>query len=104
LIDSAHARNVARAVCGPPVNVIFCTFGCSTSRAPASTEPGSTLTTPLGMPACATSSAKSSGAKGVSSGGFTTTVLPAASAAGTFMAIEDSAAFHVVIAPITPYG
>ena len=46
----------------------------------------------------------SSPVNGVSSDGFTTTALPAATIAGTFMAIESSGAFQVMMAPITPYG
>ena len=42
--------------------------------------------------------------KGVISDGLTTTVFPAASAAGIFIANETSGPFHVMMIPITPYG
>jgi len=65
---------------------------------------GRTLTTPAGKPASSTRSANNSAAKGVSSDGFTTTVFPAAKAAGIFIVSEGRGPFHVMITPITPYG
>ena len=62
------------------------------------------FTTPSGMPACLTRVMKCSVAYGVSSDGLTTTVLPAASAGITFMPIDTSGPFHVMMIPITPYG
>src|SRR5205085_1665815 len=64
-----------------PVNPIFATSGCSTSRCPT-TRPGptTTLTTPSGIPASSASSASRSAESGVSSAGLSTTVLPHASA------------------------
>ncbi len=47
---------------------------------------------------------KSSPLNGVSSEGLTTTVFPAATAAGIFMASEMSGPFQVMMIPTTPYG
>ncbi len=64
--------------------------------------PTTTLTTPSGSPASAASSAKRSAVSGVSSAGFSTTVLPAASAGASFHAAIVSGKFHGVISPTTP--
>ena len=101
-IDSAHDCRMRVAVAGPPVKLTFFTNGCLTSASPADASPGSMLTTPGGNPACSTRSMKYSPVNGVSSDGLTTTVLPAARIAGTFMLSEKIGAFHVMIAAITP--
>ena len=46
----------------------------------------------------------SSPVNGVSSLGLITTVLPAANAAGAFIAMDMSGAFQVMTSPTTPYG
>ena len=74
-----------RITCWPtsvePVKPIFATSGCSISRCPTTEPlPTTTLTTPSGMPASSASSPRRSAESGVSSAGFSTTVLPHASA------------------------
>ena len=88
-----------------PVKPILATSGCSTSRFPT-TEPGPTrtLTTPSGMPASSTSSASRSAESGVSAAGFSTTVLPQASAGPSFQVVMLSGKFHGTISPTTPSG
>ena len=66
--------------------------------------PTTTLITPSGMPASSASSAKRSAESGVSSAGFSTTVLPAASAGPSFHAAIASGKFHGTISPTTPSG
>ena len=104
LRDSAAVAMIRCAVVGPPVNDTLPTSGCRTSASPATPVPCTTLTTPSGRPASRATSAKSSAVKGVNSAGLMTTVLPAASEAGTFMHSESSGAFQVMMWPITPYG
>ena len=60
------------------------------------------LHTPVGKPASSTRSMNSSAENGVSSEGLHTTVQPAASAAGIFMASEMSGPFQVMMMPTTP--
>ena len=73
---------------------------------PARSRPGptTTFTTPSGRPASAASSAKRSAVSGVSSAGFSTTVLPAASAGPSFHEAIVSGKFHGVISATTPTG
>ena len=66
-----------------PVNAMHATRGSSTSAAPASAPPVTTLTAPGGRCASARS-ARRSVARGVSSDGLMTTVFPAASAGAIF--------------------
>ena len=105
LIVRAAPAAIVRPTSVEPVNAIFATSGCSTSRAPHS-EPGpaTTLTTPSGIPASAAISAKRSAVSGVSSAGLSTTVLPAASAGASFHAAMTSGKFHGVMSPTTPRG
>ena len=60
------------------------------------------LTTPGGTPASASSSTKRSARNGVSSAGFSTTVLPQTSAGQSFHDGIAIGKFHGVIAPTTP--
>ena len=62
------------------------------------------LTTPGGSPASTQISAKASAVSGVNSAGFSTTVLPAASAGAIFHASISSGKFHGMIWPQTPTG
>ena len=88
-----------------PVKPIFATSGCSTSRAPTTEPlPTTTLTTPSGIPASSTSSASRSADSGVSSAGFSTTVLPHASAGPSFQLAMLSGKFQGTIRPTTPSG
>ncbi len=56
------------------------------------------------MPASSASSASRSDESGVSSAGFSTTVLPHASAGPSFHDAMLSGKFHGVISPTTPSG
>ena len=56
------------------------------------------------MPASSTSSASRSAESGVSSAGFSTTVLPQASAGPSFQLAMLSGKFHGTISPTTPSG
>ena len=60
------------------------------------------FTTPGGTPASKHISANNSAVSGVSSAGFSTTVLPAAKAGATFHASISSGKFHGMICPQTP--
>ena len=73
-------------------------------QTPAARAPGThtTFTTPSGRPASSASSAKRRALSGVSSAGFSTTVLPAASAGASFQEAIVSGKFHGVIRPTTP--
>ena len=62
------------------------------------------LTTPGGSPAWRQTSAKSSAVSGVVCDGFSTTVLPQASAGAIFQASISSGKFHGMICPATPSG
>ena len=67
-------------------------------------SPVTMLTTPLGSPASRQISAKARAVSGVNSAGFSTTVLPAASAGATFQASIRSGKFQGMICPQTPTG
>ena len=62
------------------------------------------LTTPGGKPVSAISSAMRSEVSGVSSAGFSTTVLPAARAGPSFQLQNISGKFQGTIWPTTPTG
>ena len=94
---------MTRAVPVEPVNVSRPTPAWRTSASPASSpSPATTLITPGGIPARATCAAQESTEQAACSAAFTTTVLPAASAAPTFADISDSGAFQGMITPTTP--
>ena len=76
----------------------------ATSAAPVSPSPVTMLTTPSGRPASRQISAKASAVSGVYSAGFSTTVLPAASAGAIFQASISSGKFHGMTWPQTPTG
>ncbi len=78
--------------------------GWRTRAAPVAPSPQTMLTTPGGSPASRQISAKASAVKGVNSAGFSTTVLPAASAGAIFQASISSGKFHGMIWPQTPTG
>ena len=86
------------------MNAILSTPGCSTSARPVSPAPVTMLTTPGGSSACWQMSAKASAVSGVVSAGFSTTVLPQASAGAIFHASISSGKFHGMICPATPTG
>ena len=86
-----------------PVNAILSTCA-ATSASPVRPSPVTMLSTPGGRPASRDSSANSSAVSEVYSAGFSTTVLPIASAGATFQASIKSGKFHGMIAPQTPSG
>ena len=67
-------------------------------------SPVTMLSTPGGSPASRQISAKASAVSGVYSAGFSTTVLPAASAGAIFHASISSGKFHGITCPHTPWG
>ena len=73
-------------------------------RARVSPKPVTMLTTPGGKPASSISSPRRSAESGVCSAGFSTTVLPQASAGPSFHAAISSGKFHGMIWPTTPTG
>ena len=66
--------------------------------------PCTILKTPGGKPATAAQSANNDEVSGAHSGGFTITVLPAASAGPSFQVASISGAFHGVMMTTTPAG
>ena len=88
-----------------PVNATLSTSGLRTSSSPTTDPgPGTTFTTPGGIPASRHSSPSLSVDSGASSAGLITTVLPAAMAGAIFHAAICMAKFHGVIAAHTPIG
>ena len=68
-----------------PVKATLSTPGWETRYAPVvGPSPGTTLTTPAGMPTSAASSARRSAVRGVAGSGLSTAVQPAASAGASF--------------------
>ena len=88
-----------------PVKEISGTSGCFTSASPASSpSPLTRLKTPAGTPASWKMSAHSDADSGVNSAGFSTTVLPVASAGASFHDSSMNGVFHGVMRPATPIG
>ncbi len=86
------------------MKVTFCTSGWATSAAPTSgPKPVTTLTTPGGRIPCARRANSSTDAL-ANSDGFSTTVLPAASAGPSLFASVISGEFQGISAAITPSG
>jgi hypothetical protein len=82
---SAQRRMISEPVAVDPVNATLSTPSWRTRCAPVvGPSPGTTLTTPGGMPTSAASSAIRSAVSGVAASGFRTTVQPAASAGASF--------------------
>ena len=104
LPEPAVASRMMRPTSVEPVKAILSTPACATSAAPVSPSPVTMLTTPAGSPASRQISAKASAVSGVYSAGFSTTVLPAASAGAIFQASISSGKFHGMIWPQTPTG
>ena len=98
------ADMIARAVAVPPVKVILATSGWATSAAPTSgPKPVTTLSTPGGRISCAIR-ANSITLAEANSDGFSTTVLPAASAGPILLASVMIGEFQGISAAITPSG
>ncbi len=88
-----------------PVKHTLRTAGWVTNRCPTTLpRPGSTVNTPSGRPAASASSASRSAVSGVSSAGFSTTVLPAASAGPKPQPAIGIGKFHGTMMPTTPSG
>jgi hypothetical protein len=87
-----------------PVNAMQSTSRCSASSLPGSPAPGTTLNTPAGMPASYASCATRIAVSGDFSDGFSTTLLPAASAGPNFHAAIRIGKFHGTTAATTPTG
>ena len=88
-----------------PVKWIIWVPAWLTSRSPISWSPVTTLNTPAGRPASASSSAISRPPdSGVSGDGLSTTALPSASAGAVTRMPRMSGKFHGVITPTTPTG
>ena len=100
----AVALRIARPTSVEPVKAILSTPLCATSAAPVAPSPVTMLTTPGGSPVSTQIAAKASAVRGVNSAGFSTTVLPAASAGAIFQASMSSGKFHGMICPHTPTG
>jgi hypothetical protein len=105
MIRSAAAVPTRRPAATEPVNVMCRTRGCRVRATPVvSPAPRTTLQTPGGSPASTIRRAASTDVRGVSSEGFTTTVLPAARHGATPRIIWVSGAFQGVMWATTPYG
>ena len=88
-----------------PVKAMARVRGCDTSALPmVPPEPGRKFTTPGGMPASSSRSMKRRATKGESLEGFSTTVLPATTAAVVMPAMMASGKFHGGITTTTPMG
>ena len=98
----ATAFAISRPTPVDPVKATLSTSGCRTMAAPVAPAPVTMLTTPGGRSACCRISAKISADSGVVSAGFSTTVLPAASAGASFHASMSSGKFHGMTCPATP--
>ena len=81
-----------------PVKDSFRTRGCSSTAAVIvlALRPGTTLTTPGGTPASASTSATASAVSGVSVAGLSTTAQPAASAGAILRVAMAAGKFHGV--------
>jgi len=99
----AVALRIVRPTSVEPVKAILST-SAATSAAPVAPSPVTMLTTPAGRPISAQIPAKARAESGVCSAGFSTTVLPAASAGAIFQASISSGKFHGMIWPQTPAG
>ena len=101
----AAFRAMASPVFVPPVNDIALIFGCSTIACPAEGPvPLTIFKTPFGNPAFEQISPNKNAVIGVTSLGFATTVLPAASAGAIFQVNKYSGKFQGEIHPTTPMG
>src|ERR1044072_5469961 len=87
-----------------PVKVTMSTRASVVSTSPTSGPLVTTLTTPGGNPASATASARTSAANGVKGDGFSTTVLPMASAGPSFIRLRSNGKLNGVMAATTPTG
>jgi hypothetical protein len=98
----ATDRAMALPTAVDPVKATLLTSGWLTSACPVSPAPVMMLTTPAGRSACCRISANSMAVSEVVSAGFSTTVLPAASAGAIFQASISSGKFHGITWAATP--
>ena len=77
---------------------------CDVKSRPTSAPPLIILITPLGRPVSWTNFANSINGAGANSDDFITTVLPAAKAGATFVAIKNICEFQGIMHAITPIG
>src|SRR5258706_13414995 len=87
-----------------PTNEIAATFGCSSRRSTATLSPWTTLNTPGGKPASASSCAHNIEADGSRSLGFSTNVLPHAIAIGNIHIGTIAGKLNGVMPATTPSG
>ena len=87
-----------------PTKLTASTFGCSSRVSTASLSPLTTLNTPSGRPASVSSSASRSPAEGSRSEGFSTKVLPQASATGNIHMGTIAGKLNGVMPVTTPSG
>ena len=87
-----------------PTNETAFTCGCASSASTASLSPCTTLNAPAGSPASASSSAIRSASVGSRSEGFSTNVLPHASATGYIHIGTMHGKLNGVIPAQTPTG
>ena len=99
-----HLAPISRPTTVEPVKATLSTPGLSTSAAPVSPSPVSTLTVPGGNPASRQSSPRRSAVSGVCSAGFRISEHPAASAGEIFHTAISSGKFQGTICAHTPTG
>src|SRR3982751_3989577 len=87
-----------------PTNEIALTFGCSSKRSTATLSPWTTLNTPGGRPASASSCAQNIAADGSRSLGFSTNVFPHAIAIGYIHIGTIAGKLNGVMPATTPSG
>src|SRR3954447_10044679 len=87
-----------------PTNEIALTSGCSSSASTATLSPCTTLKTPSGSHACLSSSAVNTEADGSFSDGFSTNVLPQASAGAHIHMGTIAGKLNGVMPATTPSG
>src|SRR5581483_2391478 len=102
-------RSVARsytyfAIGVEPTNEIATTSGCSSNASTATLSPWTTLKTPSGTPASFSSSAVKTDAEGSFSDGFSTNVLPHASAGAHIHIGTIAGKLNGVMPATTPSG
>src|SRR5919106_7080160 len=87
-----------------PTKLTALTSGCSSSASTATLSPWTTLKTPSGTPASCNSSATQTDAEGSFSDGFSTKVLPHASAGAHIHIGTIAGKLNGVMPPTTPSG
>src|ERR1700720_2774076 len=103
LNSGAHASAIRRPTAVDPVKLITGTSRCSANGAPAlGPLPLTKFTTPAGTPASVRICTRLYEDSGVSSAGFSTTVLPLISAGMIFQDGMAIGKFHGVISPQLP--